>query len=134
MNGKHVPFLGTRTLTAALLGAAWLVGACTSRPADSAVTSDNAAAVQPAPPQEGYRVVTVVEGLDHPWSMAFMPNGDMLVTERSGQLRVVRGGQLQREPISGVPPVHARGQGGLLDVVLHPNFAQNRLVYLSFSK
>ena len=81
-----------------------------------------------------YRVVPVVEGLVNPWSMAFLPNGDMLVAERPGRLRMVRGGKLVEQPISGTPKVAARGQGGLLDVVLHPAFASNRYVYLSYSK
>jgi len=81
-----------------------------------------------------YRVVTVVEALQDPWSIAFLPNGDMLVTERIGQLRIVRGGVLQPEPIPGVPPVRYQGQGGLLDVVLHPEFESNQFLYLSFSK
>ena len=81
-----------------------------------------------------FRIVTVVEGLENPWSIAFLPDGDMLVTERPGRLRRISGGVLQPEPIAGVPQVWARGQGGLLDVVLHPDFATNRLVYLSFSK
>jgi glucose/arabinose dehydrogenase len=66
--------------------------------------------------------------------MAFLPGGDLLVTERPGRLRLVRNGQLVAEPVSGVPAVLAQGQGGLLDVVLHPNFASNSLIYLSFSK
>jgi len=81
-----------------------------------------------------YRIVTVAEGLIHPWSIAFLPGGDVLVTERPGRLRVVRNGTLLADPVSGVPPVHAQGQGGLLDVVPHPNFATNRLLYLSYSK
>ncbi len=81
-----------------------------------------------------FRLVTVADGLEHPWSIAFLPGGDMLVTERTGKLRAIRGGKLQPEPISGVPAVRVGGQGGLLDVVLHPDFANNQLVYLSFSK
>lgn len=81
-----------------------------------------------------YRIVTVADGLVNPWSMAFLPNGDMLVTERPGRLRLMRGGKLVEQPVDGVPRVAARGQGGLLDVVLHPEFATNRLVYLSYSK
>jgi aldose sugar dehydrogenase len=81
-----------------------------------------------------YRVVPVVEGLEHPWSIAFLPGGDMLVTERPGRLRIVRNGALLPDSVPGVPRVLAQGQGGLLDVVLHPDFATNRLVYLSFSK
>jgi len=81
-----------------------------------------------------FRVVTVAEGLVHPWSIAFLPGGDMLVTERPGRLRIVRNGQLLPTAVAGVPDVFARGQGGLLDVVPHPNFAVNRLLYLSYSK
>ena len=81
-----------------------------------------------------YRVVTVADGLEHPWSIAFLPGGDMLVTERPGRLRIVRQGTLLADPVPGVPEVFAEGQGGLLDVVLHPDFASNRLLYLSFSK
>ncbi|MDF2773631.1 MAG: yliI 8, partial [Geminicoccaceae bacterium] len=81
-----------------------------------------------------YRVVTVADSLENPWSMAFLPNGDMLVTERPGRLRIVRNGKLLPEPVAGVPAVRGGGQGGLLDVVLHPSFATNRLVYLSYAK
>jgi glucose/arabinose dehydrogenase len=81
-----------------------------------------------------YRIVKVAEGLVNPWSMAFLPNGDVLVTERPGRLRIIRQGRLLPNPVEGVPAVHAVGQGGLLDVVLHPNFASNQLVYISYSK
>ena len=81
-----------------------------------------------------YRIVTVADGLVNPWSMAFLPNGDMLITERPGRLRIVRGGLLLPTPVPGVPEVLARGQGGLMDVVPHPNFSSNRLLYISYSK
>ena len=81
-----------------------------------------------------YRVVTVVEALVQPWSIAFLPGGDMLVTERPGRLRVVRQGTLLPQSVAGVPQVFHVGQGGLLEVKLHPNFASNRLLYLSYSK
>ena len=81
-----------------------------------------------------YRMVTVIEALKDPWSLTFLPNGDMLVTERQGRLRIVRAGKLDPEPISGTPSVRYQGQGGLLDVVLHPDFAKNQLIYLSYSK
>ena len=84
--------------------------------------------------RHSFRVATVAEGLDHPWSMAWLPNGDMLVTERAGRLRIVRNGRLLPDPVAGVPRVRARGQGGLLEVLPHPDFATNRLLYLSFSK
>lgn len=81
-----------------------------------------------------YRVTTVVEGLTNPWSMAWLPNGDMLVTERAGRLRLVRKGKLVDAPIAGVPTVVSRGQGGLLEVAVHPAFATNKYVYLTYSK
>lgn len=81
-----------------------------------------------------FGVVPVAEGLEHPWSLAWLPGGDLLVTERPGRLRVVRDGVLDPEPVSGTPEVWARGQGGLLEVLPHPDFESNRLVYLSFSK
>jgi len=81
-----------------------------------------------------FTVTTVVDGLEHPWGMAFLPDGGILVTELPGRLRLVRDGQLVDEPIAGVPTVRVGGQGGLLDVALHPDFAINSLVYLSFAK
>lgn len=81
-----------------------------------------------------FRVTTFVEGLENPWSMAFLPDGSMLVTERPGRLRIVRDGVLQPEPVTGTPPVRVYGQGGLLEVALHPDFASNQLVYLTWAK
>jgi len=81
-----------------------------------------------------YRVVKVADGLIHPWSIAFLPGGDMLVTERPGRLRIVRNGALVPTPVPGLPPIRSGGQGGLLDVVPHPNFAANRLLYISYAK
>jgi glucose/arabinose dehydrogenase len=81
-----------------------------------------------------YRVVPVVEGLVQPWSMAWLPNGDMLVTEKPGRLRIVRDGQLLPEAVPGTPEVYYEGQGGLFEVLPHPDFESNRWVYLSFSK
>jgi glucose/arabinose dehydrogenase len=81
-----------------------------------------------------YRVVTVVDGLVQPWSIAFLPGGDMLVTERPGRLRVIRQGKLLAEPVEGLPQVLFQGQGGLLEVMPHPTFSSNRLLYLTYSK
>ena len=81
-----------------------------------------------------FRVVPLISGLVHPWSLAFLPDGDLLITERPGRLRVVRFGHLLEAPIAGVPVVAAVGQGGLLDLVLHPDFATNRLLCLSYSR
>jgi glucose/arabinose dehydrogenase len=81
-----------------------------------------------------YRVVPLAEGLVNPWSIAFLPGGDVLITERPGRLRVVRGGQLLAQPVAGLPRIRVGNQGGLLDVVPHPQFATNRLIYISYSK
>jgi glucose/arabinose dehydrogenase len=80
------------------------------------------------------KVKTLAEGLDHPWGMAFLPDGRLLVTERAGDLRIMSADGMLTEPLSGVPKVVAQGQGGLLDVALDPNFAENKLVYLSYSE
>ena len=81
-----------------------------------------------------YRVVPVAEDLVQPWSMAWLPNGDMLITEKPGRLRMVRDGQLLPEAIPGTPDVLYKGQGGLFEVVPHPNFNENQWVYLTFAK
>lgn len=80
------------------------------------------------------QVSVVTKGLDHPWGIAFLPDGNMLVTERPGRLRVIRNGVLDPTPLGPLPQVLATGLGGLLDVALHPRFAQNRWVYLTYSK
>src|SRR5688500_5049128 len=76
-----------------------------------------------------YRVVTLADGLVQPWSIAFLPGGDMLITERPGRLRVVRQGKLLAEAVEGLPKVFHSTQGGLLEVQPHPNFTSNRLLY-----
>jgi aldose sugar dehydrogenase len=81
-----------------------------------------------------YRIETVAEGLDHPWSMAFLPDGRMLVTERIGNLRVIENGQLLDDIVFGLPSVHAAGQAGLFDVLLDPQFADNGVLYLSYAE
>jgi glucose/arabinose dehydrogenase len=80
------------------------------------------------------RVSPMFKGLASPWSLAFLPNGDMLITEKPGRLRIVRGGTLDPQPIAGTPEVFAVGQGGLLEVAIHPQFATNQFVYLTYSK
>ncbi len=84
--------------------------------------------------QHKIRVSVVTRGLSHPWALAFLPEGGMLITERPGRLRVVRNGVLDPENISGVPQVRTDGNGGLMDVALHPEFAENGLVYLTYTK
>jgi len=84
--------------------------------------------------QQRIRVSTIATGLANPWSLAFLPDGNMLVTERPGRLRIIRGGVLDPQPISGVPAVRAAVLGGLHEVALHPKFAENGFVYLTYSK
>jgi glucose/arabinose dehydrogenase len=84
--------------------------------------------------QHRIRVSVVTRELSHPWAIAFLPNGDMLITERAGRLRVVRDGVLDPRAISGLPEIRTDGNGGLMDVALHPGFEQSRLVYFTYTK
>ena len=117
----RLPAMLSRSLFPVLAAAAF-AGACQDAP-------------QVAPSGETrVEVTSVAKGLEHPWSLAFLPDGRMLVTERPGRLRyVTREGTLS-EPIAGLPRVHAEGQGGLLDVVLDPRFATNSTIYLSYAE
>ena len=112
------------TSSVALVAGAWLTPA-----ADAAVTLKTSKT-------QSYlvKLVILTDRLDFPWGMAFMPDGSMLVTERPGRLRVVYpDGGIQREALKGLPPIVEVGQGGLMDVALHPHFADNGLVYLSYA-
>jgi glucose/arabinose dehydrogenase len=80
------------------------------------------------------RVVPVARGLVNPWSIAFLPDGNLLVTEKEGRLRIIRNGVLDPKPIPGVPEVRVQGRSGLLDVLLHPQFAANRFIYFTYLK
>lgn len=108
--------------------------------APAARTGDRGSAPLPPLPQtystvQGrIRVSAIATGLSHPWSFAFLPDGSILVTERQGRLRIIRNGVLDPTPIAGVPPVYARALGGLLEVALHPKFADNKFIYLSYAK
>ena len=84
--------------------------------------------------QHDYQVVTVADGLVQPWSMSWLPGGDMLITEKPGRLRIVRDGNLLPEAVPGVPEVFYQGQGGLFEVLPHPDFSDNRWVYLTYSR
>ena len=84
--------------------------------------------------QHKIRLSVVTKGLSHPWAIAWLPSNDMLITERGGRLRLVRNGVLDPQPISGLPAIRTDGNGGLMDVALHPQFASNRLVYFTYTK
>jgi glucose/arabinose dehydrogenase len=138
------------TSTRTLLAAALTLAATAPLVAQQRVPFRNNIPVAPQglselpPPAEPVRYATaegqsievsvVTRGLARPWSLAFVGNDTILVTERAGALRVIRSGKLQAEPVAGVPPVRPEGLGGLMDVVLHPQFASNGYVYLSYSK
>lgn len=84
--------------------------------------------------QPSIRVSVITANLSHPWSMAFTPDGNLLLTERPGRLRIIRDGELDPQPITGLPDIRIEGNGGLQDIALHPDFASNRLVYLTYTK
>ena len=84
--------------------------------------------------KQKFQVDTITNQLKNPWGIAFLPDGRILVTEREGEIRIVEDGKLLDEKIQGVPAVYAKGQGGLLDIQLHPNFKENAFIYLSYSK
>ena len=79
-----------------------------------------------------FHVVTIADNLEHPWGIAFLPDGGMLVTERPGRLRIIKDGKLDPQPVSGLPEIAAGGQGGLLDIALHPNYSDNGWIYFSY--
>ena len=121
--------------TAAL--ASLLVLACTACGARE--STDMASRTQPASAPEstvyqGLDITTIASGLEHPWGLAFLPDGRMLVTERPGRLRIVAADGAVSAPVAGVPAVFGKGQGGLLDVAIDPDFASDPWVYLSFSE
>lgn len=120
MTGPHTPPSSRRRLVlrTAMLGGAALLAA------PAAFAQDRAAALRTTP---------VARGLDTPWGLAFLPDGRLLVSERPGRLRLIEASGKLLPPLSGVPAVVARSQGGLLDVALHPKHAENRLVYWSYS-
>lgn len=110
---------------------AWLLALVLSGPGAGASTAAEAPVFESE--LHRFRLITVSRGLEHPWGLAFLPDGAMLVTERPGRLRLIRDGILDPTPVPGTPEVYASGQGGLLDVALHPDFATNRWVYLSYA-
>ena len=127
---SHRTCSAARAARRALGVSAGLAAAAGASPACAQVAPGDVVATK----HHDYRIVTVADGFVHPWSIAFLPGGDMLVTERDGRLRIVRDGRLLPDPVAGVPEVLARGQGGLLEALPHPDFASNRLLYISYSK
>jgi aldose sugar dehydrogenase len=89
---------------------------------------------QPKPLDGELQITTVAKGLEHPWSLELLPDGSLLVTERPGRLRTVSPDGRVSQPLTGLPKVFARGQGGLLDVALSPGFSQDRMIYFSYAE
>jgi aldose sugar dehydrogenase len=85
-------------------------------------------------PAKRIRVSVITKGLTHPWGLEFLPNGDLLVSERAGTLRIIRGGVLDPEPVVGIPEVAEAASGGLMDIALHPDFERNRWLYFVYAK
>ena len=127
---RHQDRRPPRRLRAGALLAALLTAALLA-PAAPAAAGETLGVYETA--KHRVRLVKVADGLEHPWGLAFLPDGRLLVTERPGRLRVVAEGRLDPRPVAGVPEVYDSGQGGLLDVALHPRFAENGLVYLSYA-
>src|SRR6185369_3346443 len=96
-------------------------------------TAEPPAAEQPASGQFRFRVETVASGLEVPWSIVFLPDGRVLVTERRGRIRVLDGGKLRPEPFAAIAEVEPSGESGLMGLVLHPKFAENHLLYLAYA-
>ncbi|MGB5635368.1 MAG: PQQ-dependent sugar dehydrogenase [Waterburya sp.] len=116
-----------------------LVSCSVSKNSTSASSTNNPSSNNPLVSQNGvavaknFKTTTIVEGLERPWGMAWLPDGAILITERPGRLRIVRDGKLDLQAISGVPEMFAVNHGGLLDIALHPDFEENNLVYFTYS-
>lgn len=122
--------LSRRTLSLVLVAALACAGGCawmTRKPSGPVIPSGD------APRAGGWRAATVAEGLERPWAIAWLPNGDALVTERSGRLRLLREGRLLPAPISGMVSMVVEGHAGLMDVSPHPRFEENRLIYFTYA-
>ncbi len=129
-----------------LASAGITIAACSVAPQNTAAVAPNVAptaaptaeaspvqAVSPSSTARGFKQATVTEGLERPWAMAWLPDGSMLISEKAGRLRLLKNGVLEPTPIAGVPSVMSSGQGGLMDVSIHPRFADNRFVYLTYA-
>lgn len=115
------------------LRSAALAAALTLLASTTAMAAPKEFTTYPAPKaRHDVKVTVIAEGLDTPWAIAFMPDGRILVTERTGQVRIVKEGRLLPDPIAGLPRIDEHRQGGLLDIALDPDYAENRHVYLSF--
>jgi aldose sugar dehydrogenase len=128
-----------RTLAILTIVAATIATAQQQRPAPPPIGAPHVALgdgpfVFDTAEQHKIRVVVANKGLSHPWSLAFLPGGNMLISERAGRLRIIRDGVLDPKPLAGIPKVNAVRNAGLFDIALHPKFAENKLIYFTYSK
>jgi len=121
--------------TTAAISALALIAACGAADTAPATQATATEAPMEAATSPALTLTEIAADLEFPWGMAALPGGDMLVTEREGRLRILRGETLDPTPLTGLPgDIYIDRQGGLLDVALHPDFETNRLVYLSYSQ
>lgn len=126
-NMKKIPLLFTMLLASMLI-------ACSNNEKEAVQNQSETAQEDSAQAKVNFVVDTITNELSVPWGMAFLPDGRILVTEKSGEIRIVDNGELLDEKIQGVPEVRNQGQGGLLDIHLHPDFATNGWLYLTYAK
>ena len=100
-----------------------------AQPTTSAIATNTATSKKPTP--TGFKKVTVAQNIENPWGMAWLPDGAMLITERVGRVQLLRNGSLEQIAIAEIPNLFVSGQAGLMDISLHPRFAENKLVYLT---
>ena len=122
--------------TATILAAALMLAASVSSPQErpTVALGDGPWYFDTQAPEGKIKVSIVARGINHPWGMEFLPSGDILVAQRGGELRIIRGGKLDPTPISGTPEVAEASSGGLMDLRLHPDFESNRLLYFTYVK
>lgn len=124
--GVAISSIGLSMSACSLMPRENATSAAPTEPSSTQVASTSGAA-------QGYRTNEVLNGLERPWGMAWLPDGRLLISGKLGKLQVVNNGKLEPTAISGVPPVMSEGQGGLMDVSIHPRFAENRFIYLTYS-
>ena len=141
MFGKYQKMIATKNVqklaavvgTIALLSTTGCKNQANTSTAQPSTGSSAIAQPENSSSNPNFQNVTLIDGLENPWGIDWLPNGNMLITERPGQVRLVQNGTLTSNPIPGVPNIFTENQGGLLDIALHPQFAENRLVYFTYS-
>jgi aldose sugar dehydrogenase len=126
--------LGKLSLASTLVCAVALTTPALAQPGPPFPLGDGPWVFDTYQPSKRIRVSVITKGLTHPWGLAFLPNGDLLISERRGTLRIIRDGVLDPEPVAGIPEVAEAASGGLMDIALHPGFETNRWLYFIYAK